>query len=120
MSAIFYADEAQKKTAVELGERTQAARMQRVTTYILPLGEFHLAEFYHQKHVLRQRSDLFGELRSLYPKDKDLINSTAATRINGFLGGYGTYAQLEQEIDGFGLSDKGRATLLTLVKRFGK
>jgi hypothetical protein len=49
-----------------------------------------------------------------------LINSTAATRINGFLGGYGTYAQLEQEIDGFGLSDKGRATLLTLVKRFGK
>jgi peptide-methionine (S)-S-oxide reductase len=120
MSAIFYANEAQKKTAIEMGERTQAARKQRVTTYILPLGEFHLAEFYHQKYLLRQRADLFKELRDLYPKDKDFLNSTAAARMNGYLGGHGTYAQLEQEIDTFGLSDKARASLLNSVKRFGK
>jgi len=120
MSAIFFANEEQKKIAVALGTKHEAKLKQKVTTWILPLKEFYLAEGYHQKHMLRQRPDLLKELTTMYPKDKDFLNSTAATRINGYLGGNGSYAQLEAEIDGFGLSTQGRNTLLNLVKLHGK
>jgi hypothetical protein len=120
MSAVFYADEAQKKIALQTRERAAAKSKQRLTTAILPLKDFYLAEGYHQKHALRQHPDLLRELTQMYPNEKDLFNSTAAARINAFLGGNGTYSQLEGEIDGFGLSPRGRANLLAVVKRYGK
>jgi peptide-methionine (S)-S-oxide reductase len=120
MSAVFVANDSQKKIAVETRDRAAAKRKQRITTFILPLGEFYLAEGYHQKYMLRQRPDLLREMAQLYPNEKDFVNSSAATRINGYLGGHGTFAQLQEEIDGFGLSPQGRATLLNLVRLYGK
>lgn len=120
MSAIFYANDKQKKISLDGRSEAMLKRKQRITTYVLPLGEFHLAEDYHQKYMLRQRPDLLKELTDMHPNEKDFLNSTAATRINAYLGGRGTSAQLQKEIDGFGLSTQGRNTLLGLVKRFGK
>ncbi len=34
---------------------------------------------------------------------KDLVNSTPASRINGYVGGNGSLAELEKEIESFGL-----------------
>ena len=120
MSAIFYANDAQKKIAVETRDRAQAKQKARVTTFVLPLGEYYLAEGYHQKYLLRQRPDLWREMAQIFPSNKDFLNSTAAARINGYVGGHGTLAQLEEEIDSFGLSENGRKALLGLVKRNGK
>ena len=47
------------------------------------------------------------------------INSTAAARLNGYVGGYATMAQLEEEIDGLGLSAAGQEELRKIVGRFG-
>ena len=120
MSAIFYANAEQKKIALETRDKAAAVRAMRITTFILPLGEFYLAETYHQKYMLRQRPDLLREFTKMYPNERDFLKSTAVARVNGFLGGQGTSTQLEEEIDGFGLLEQGRNTLLTLVKLYGQ
>lgn len=116
MAAIFYHDEGQKL----LAERTrdqEARRIGRtVHTGILPASVFTPAEEYHQKFQLRRHPELMKELRAAYPDPKDLVSSTAAARLNGYLGGYGTYAGLTAEIDGFGLAPEGRKTLLAIVR----
>ena len=43
------------------------------------------------------------------------MNSTAAARVNGFLGGYGTSASLKADIDRLGLSEAAREELLERV-----
>lgn len=120
MSAIFYANDAQKKLALDTRDKAVAKSKPRLPIYVLPLRDIYLAESYHQKHALRQFPPLLQELAQMYPKETDFLKSTAAARINGFVGGNGTLAQLEQEIDSLGLSPQGRNLLLNVVKRYGK
>ena len=44
----------------------------------------------------------------MYPDPHSLMDSTAAARVNAYLGGHGTLAQLEREVGGFGLSAPNR------------
>jgi peptide-methionine (S)-S-oxide reductase len=110
MAAVFFHDDGQKQLAEKTRDR-EAAEHGRVKTALLPLTAFYLAEDYHQKYMLRSRSELMREFRAMYPSDLDLVNSTAAARVNGYLGGNGTSALLNQEIDSLGLSEKACAVL---------
>jgi peptide-methionine (S)-S-oxide reductase len=113
MSAVFYHDEAQKELALE-ALRREEARGTPVAAAVLPVGTFYLAEDYHQKFLLRQEAGLLKELRAMYPDPKGLVNSTAAARVNGYLGGHGTEAMIRKEIDQLGLSSEGKQRLLRL------
>jgi len=115
MTAVFYHNEDQKRLAEET--RDQVARMlgQKIETRILPLTGFHRAEDYHQKYYLRGVPDLAGELLAVYPNLNDFVNSTAAARLNGYVSGCGSRAQLDREIDGLGLSDRGKERLRGIV-----
>ncbi len=53
----------------------------------------------------------------MYPKEADFVASTAAARVNGYLGGNGSAAQLEEDIPRLGLSPEGSRRLLELVRR---
>ncbi len=75
-----------------------------VRTSVEPLGTFTSAESYHQKYRLQAHPDLMAELLSMYTAFDDLVDSTVAARLNGYLSGYGTRAELEAEIESFGLS----------------
>jgi peptide-methionine (S)-S-oxide reductase len=75
-----------------------------------------LAEDYHQKYHLRQQRNLMQEFKGIYPQNDDFVNSTAAARVNGYLGGYGSPQELEAVIDQLGLSPAGRQFLLSMVK----
>jgi peptide-methionine (S)-S-oxide reductase len=44
------------------------------------------------------------EFRALYPAEADFVASTAAARVNGYLGGYGSLEQLRSEREELGLS----------------
>jgi methionine-S-sulfoxide reductase len=112
---IFYHNEAQKRAA--LASKAQVASEGQVWTEILPATEFYMAEDYHQKYQLRGKQELEQEFRAIYPDPSDLAQSTAAARINGYLGGYGTLEQLEAEIDSYGLSSTGRDRLLSILSR---
>jgi hypothetical protein len=60
-------------------------------------------------------SKLFDELHRIYPDEWDLINSTAAARLNSYLAGYGTAANYQSELDKLGLSPAGRTLLIEKV-----
>jgi peptide-methionine (S)-S-oxide reductase len=117
MNALFYHDEEQRRLAIAQRDQIAAELGQKVTTQILPAETFYLAEDYHQKYSLRGKKQFYEELALIYPTTEDLIASTAAARINGYLGGYGTRAQLEQELDSLGLSPEASEELLRLVRR---
>ncbi len=117
MSAVFYADDSQKQLALKTRDRTAARLGQRVTTVVLPLGTFYLAEDYHQKYRLRNTWEFMNEFRTMYPNEPDFVNSTAAARVNGFLGGNGTLRLLDKEIDGYGLSPNLAGRLHEYVSR---
>ena len=115
MSAVFYDDDHQKKLALETRDQ-EAARRHVPASTIQPLNRFYVAEDYHQKFRLRQQDDLMREFRSLYPDAGDFMNSTAAARINGYLGGQGSQAALRKELPELGLSPAAERRLLEICK----
>ncbi len=111
-AAVFYHDEDQKRLAAESRERLAAKLGRPIRTELLSFGRFYTAEAYHQKYYLRQNRRLLQELQRYYPQDLDLMNSTAAARVNGYLGRFGTAGELKAEIDRLGLSEDAKAELL--------
>ncbi|MCA8970739.1 MAG: peptide-methionine (S)-S-oxide reductase [Planctomycetes bacterium] len=115
MSAIFYEDDAQLD-AIEHTRRIFVKDPARVRTEIVPLQKFWIAEDYHQKYRLRQDARLLEELRGKFESERAFIDSTAVARINGYLSGEGSKAQLEREIERFGLSSASRERLRKHVR----
>ena len=102
MEAIFCADAAQERIAREVARGP-----------VITGARFYLAEDYHQKYYLRHDSTLMRELADYSPQQ--LVDSTVAARLNGYVAGRGTAAQLRDELEAFGLSDPARAYLERLV-----
>jgi peptide-methionine (S)-S-oxide reductase len=114
-SAIFYHDEGQRR----LAEETKNSRQKngRIYTDIEPLSEFYLAEDYHQKYYLRGVELLMEELKRQYPEEREFVDSTTAARLNGYVGGFGTLDQLDQELESFGLSEQAEQVIRKRVSR---
>lgn len=83
----------------------------RVVTEVFE-GPFHRAEDYHQKWRLRRRERVFQELSRSYSDERSLLDSVAATKLNGYVGGHGTRAQLERDVGRLGLSSAAQVELL--------
>jgi peptide-methionine (S)-S-oxide reductase len=115
-SIILYYDEAQKRLALESKQREEARLGKKIYTEIRPFSRFYLAEDYHQKYYLRNVTQLFSEYKIIYPDINDLIGSTAAARVNGYLGGYGKLGDLENQLHGLGLSSSAEKSLLEIGK----
>jgi peptide-methionine (S)-S-oxide reductase len=115
MNAVFYHNEAQHRLAVASKEQVAEKIKGGVSTQVLPLTEFYLAEDYHQKYYLRRTAPLYEEIRRIYPNEQEFLNSTAAARLNGYLAGYGTEANFQSELPKLGLSPAGQALLLEKV-----
>lgn len=92
MEAVFCMDAEQEAAARRLG----------ISAPIVPGARFHLAEDYHQKYYLRHDRTLIAELADYTPRQ--LVESTVAARLNGYVAGQGTLAQLHDELPQLGLS----------------
>lgn len=114
---IFYHNEEQKRLAEESKERVASDLRSTVFTEIVPYSGFTLAEDYHQKHSLQHYPEFMKELRRVYPSNREIVDSTAAARLNGYLGGEGSYDDLTQELDSLGLSSAVKETLREIVRR---
>ena len=86
-SLILFADEEQKQQAIASKEKYEQMAQRKVYTAIEPLSEFNLAENYHQKYYLRQRSSLMRDLLKAYPTESEFINATLSARMNAFAAG---------------------------------
>lgn len=114
---VLYRGEEQRRLAEKARDEAAARLGRPVRTEIVPAGEFHPAEDYHQKYYLRSRPTLFEEFRAAYPDPKVFAASTAAARVNGYLGGNGTEEAFRAEAQQLGLSDRALRELETIVSR---
>ena len=110
-NAIFYLDETQKVEAERSLDMTAEAMGKEIKTSIEPAGKFYAAEDYHQKYLLRRAGSLWQEFRAMYPDDEKIVASTAAARVNGYLGCNGSRQDLEQEFGRFGLTPQAQQWL---------
>ena len=119
MSIIFYHNDRQRRLATETRDREAARIDAKIFTEIVPFAGFYLAEDYHQKYRLQQVPELMQEFEAMYADANDFVDSTAAARVNGYLGGHGRFEGLQAEIDSLGLSPAGREKLMDTVRAFG-
>ena len=117
MSIIFYHSDEQKRLAEESRDREATSKRIRIVTEIRPYSEFFRAEDYHQKYSLRAERELLREFKAIYPSERDFVNSTAVARVNGYLDGYGTLADLQAELPQLGLSKQAGQLLTNIVTR---
>jgi len=115
-AVVFHHNEEQKRLAVESRDRLAAKLGKAIHTEVLPHSRFYAAEDYHQKYYLRGHRQIMRQFLQFYPKPADFMNSTAAARVNGYLGGYGTSASLKTDIDRLGLSEAAREELSGRVR----
>lgn len=119
LRAVFYHDPDQEQAAMASRAAVERRLGRPLHTGVLPLRSFTRAEDYHQKYLLKREPDLIRELTRIYPRHGDLVDSTAAARLNGYAGGYAGAEQLAREIDQLGLSPEGRRKLEQRVRRGG-
>ncbi len=115
MNVIFFENPEQQRLAEESKARVAEKIGDRVQTAILPATAFTWAEDYHQKYYLRMAPPLLQHYARVYPDLPELVNSTAAARVNGYLAGYGSVAQLQEELPDLGLSPEAGQQLMAYV-----
>lgn len=101
---IFYHNEDQKILAEQSKQNLQQKLGKQIKTEIRPLEEFTIAEDYHQKYYLQNNTTFMSEFEKMYPDMESFIHSTAAARVNGYLGGYGSHSQFHCEEEILGLT----------------
>ena len=114
MSAAFYHNDEQKRLAELTKDREAVKRKETIYTEVLPASTFYRAEDYHQKYYLRLHQALMREFSDSFSNEDGFVDSTAAARVNGYLGGNGTLPALQEEMSTLGLSPAGAKTLLDL------
>jgi len=97
---IWYRNEEQKAIVMASKEKLERNGTS-VKTFVVPFTTWTDAEDYHQKYTLRHHSNIIKMLRY---KDKDIIESHYAMRLNSWLARYGEVSQLD-EIDGWDLKE---------------
>lgn len=116
-AVVFYHNEEQRRAAEETRDRLAGLHGRKIQTEILPYSNFYVAEDYHQKYRLRGQTDFLRETKSIYPDEADFMNSTAAARLNGYLGGYGVPEEIRKQLPDLGLSPESQARLLRMIER---
>ena len=113
-SIIFYHDEEQRDLAIQTKARQEQRLNKTVLTEINAFEQFYLAEDYHQKHYMQGVLQISRDFNFIYPDYLGWVNSTAAARVNGYLGGNGTQRDLQAQIDSLGLSSDAKSKLLEM------
>lgn len=114
-NAVFFHSPEQEQAAAASKAALEKKLGQEVATQIVPLKSFTMAEDYHQKYMLKHHQ-IKNEIMAIYPDHHDFVDSTAAARLNGYAGQYGTREQMEEELDLLGLSQAGKEKLKEMLR----
>ncbi len=116
-AVVFFHNSEQKELAEKTREEIASKTGRNVYTAIESFTNFYTAEDYHQKYYLQANRQLIGEMKLIYPQFSELVDSTAAARINGYVMGYGTPEELEKDLPELGLSEKSQNELIRAFQR---
>lgn len=95
-------DDAQRRAAEDSKAALADSTGQTVQTPVETLSTVTLAEAYHQKYELRSTPVLGDELTDIY--GPDIVDSTVAARLNGFVAGHGSETQRREFLADISLS----------------
>ena len=116
-SLILYHDEEQRQIIEETKQEVEERYRRTARTVIEPYLNFTDAENYHQKYFLQKDRTLMRSL-DVDANAVAFIDHPAASKLNGYIGGYGTLSQFNEELEGphgtfmfEGLDEKGRQRL---------
>lgn len=115
MSIVFCHNEEQRELAIASKQDEENRLGKETFTEIIQYSVFYLAEGYHQKYYLQQVPELMAEFKNIYPNIRNFIDSTAAARANGYVGGYGKPETLQKELMSYGLTPAGNKKLLEIA-----
>lgn len=116
-SALFFENHQQEQLARNTRGEIASKLDEKVQTEIISLDKFYLAEMYHQKYHLQGYEALIAEYRDIYPNMNDIVNSTSAAGVNGYIGGYADLPQLQNEFSLLGLSEDKYDFLKQIINR---
>jgi len=105
MSAIFFHDEEQREAAERSLTSNKSSFRKSIKTVLTPATQFYDAEEYHQKYLL-QRHPRLCHMLQVEPCGDQLTTSHVLTRVNGYIGGYGSLAEFEKEWPEWGVGEK--------------
>jgi len=114
-SIIFFHSEEQRTAAEASARAHEEDRGAPHYTEIVPFERFTRAEDFHQKYWLLG-SALVYELQGRFGSFRELVDSTTAARLNGYVAGWGTTERLEAELEAFALSEDGATHLRDLYR----
>jgi methionine-S-sulfoxide reductase len=115
-SFVFAQDEAQERRALA-SRAEQVERVGPIATEIVRGATFWPAEGYHQKYYLRGVADVRKAFEAAAPRDADLVASTLAARVNGYVGGWGTLDEVRRTLDAASWPEDARKRLLDALAR---
>lgn len=116
-TALFFHNEHQEKLARETRDKISCSIGESVQTEIIPFNKFYMAEMYHQKYHLQGYEGLMAEYREIYTEMADIVNSTSAARVNGYIGGYGDVSKFNEDFSTLGLSEDKENFLNDIIKK---
>lgn len=103
------AEKVKREMEGELGEP--------IETDIAEFTSFTLAEERHQKYYLKRYPKTLEQLEGLYREADELLNSTFAARLNGFVKGFRTKDSLLEEIAGWEIGVEAKRVLSDLFRQ---
>ncbi len=110
-SILFYHNQDQQNTALEIKERLESESGRTIKTTIREFERFYLAEDYHQKFRLQQQPAFKNQFLDQLSME-EFINSTAAARVNGYIAGRGERESIIDNIGELGLTTELQERLL--------
>lgn len=121
-SAIYYLTPEQKSLAEKTYDLVKQGKLgqpklhgQKILTSIEPATALHVAEIYHQKYTLQCNAKVVEHLK--FENRSEITDSILATRLNGYLAGYGDLQVFLNEVDTWSLPFHVKLHLLRVVSR---
>ncbi len=111
-SAVFPGDPEQRERAEIFLRELEEELGRTIRTEVIFDATFYVAEDYHQKFYLQREEGVWRELEEIHGSFWDAVDAREAARLNGYLGGFGSRAELESELPHFGLSPGAVDSLL--------
>lgn len=118
-SVIYYRNKDEQVIAEQIKSSLEAASEEGIFTILRPIDTFYLAEEKHQLSYLKQEVSLYAELQVMFDEEDQLLLSILASKLNGFIAGYGHEEDFEHVLSKSSLSQASLDRLRTIRSNQG-
>ena len=96
--------------------RDQTPEEESVYTELKAFEVFYLAEPEHQNRSLKLETSLYGEVEQIFGSEDKIMLSILASKLNGYVYGYGTIENAQALLEVSGLSQASRDRLIEVIQ----